>query len=253
MARGYKSLHPLAEEVLRNLGVKSSQVSQGWGTAVASAGYHKPVGTSQGRRFSHCVDLSPDLISSSFMDRLWEAGFVAFARDDGWGGNRHIHAIHLGIVADDGKAHLLNGPRMQIADFLKAPPLDGLQGHNRLSGQVPNVSQQAELRRQYAAWLPDYPTRILAPGGQQINCYAWLEDDAVTVEMDSFLQWWGKTLKWWGNTVGIGYITEHGGSWSCDGRFERATVRQLAQSIGLKIVSFKWAAGHNSATVQLSY
>lgn len=248
MARGFKSLHPLTEEALRNLGVKSSQVSQGWGYASASAGYHNPVGTYQGRRFSHCVDLSPGLISGAFMDRLWEAGFVAFARVERWGDNAHIHAIHLGLVADDGKPHLPSGPRMQIVDFLKAPPLDGLKWHRRLNGLVPNVSQQAELRRQYAAWLPDYPTRILAPGGQQINCYAWLEDDTVTVEVEAFCQWWGKPRGWFGRTIGmqsIGAMT--------DGRFWRGPVRELAQSIGLKIVSFKWAPGHTSASVQLSY
>lgn len=233
MANGYKSLHPLTEQVLRNLGVTSGQVTQGYGSAPASAGYHAAVGVAGGRKFSHCVDLTAALIDRDFMLRLWEAGFVAFARVQGrgWRGSSHIHAIHLGLTADDGKAHLLSGPRAQVVDFLKQPPLNGLVGHARLTGYVPPASLQAELRRQYAAWLPDYPTRVLAPGGQQINCYAWLEGGQVTVEADAFCRWWGRD---WTGTIANDQAVV-----TFDGRFHRAPVRPLAEAIGLKIASYR--------------
>lgn len=246
MARGFPSLHPLTEQALRNLGVTSSQVTQGYGNAAASAGYHAAVGVADGRRFSHCVDLTAALIDRDFMLRLWEAGFVAFARvqgRNGWSGSSHIHAIHLGLTADDGKSHLLSGPRAQIVDFLKQPALNGLVGHARLSGYVPPASLQAELRRQYAAWLPDYPTRVLAPGGQQINCYAWLEDGQVTVEADAFCRWWGRD--WTGTAANDQERV------TFDGRFWRAPVRALAGAIGLRIAGYTRLSRY--AVVQICY
>ena len=251
MANRFTSTHPLTEQVLRHLGVKSSQVTQGWGSATASAGYHAPVGVAGGRKFSHCVDLSAALASRQFMLRLEEAGFVPFARTNAsWAGNEHIHAIHLGLLADDGHPHLLSGPRAQIVDFLKQPPRNGLKGHSRLTTYPPPVMLQAELRKQYAAWLPDYPVSVLAPGTQQINCYAWLEGGTVTVEVEAFCRWWGKTssIFTWGPD-----IIAAGGQWSFDGRFYRASVRQLAQKIGLVVDSFEWGPQKRYATVQLGY
>jgi len=244
MASGFKSLHPLTEEMLRNLGVKSSQVTQGYGNAAASAGYHAPVGEYHGRKFSHCFDLTSDLATTAFMHRLWEAGVVAFARnhgENGWSGSPHIHAIHIGINADDGKPHLLNGPRLQIVDFLKSPPRNGLVGHWPLTGIVPDHKVQAELRKQYAEWLPDYPTRVLAPGGQQINCYAWMDGETVTCEVDAFSNWWGSK------------VPEDVPGETFDGRFRRAPIRQLAAAVGVKVQSFKWGPGKLWAEVQLSY
>lgn len=244
MARGYSSLHPLTEEALRNLRVKSSQVTQGWGSAPASAGYHAAVGTYQGRRFSHCVDLTAALISRDMMLKLWEAGFAAFARTGGtWRGNEHIHAVHIGLRADDGQAHLLSGPRSQIVDLLKSPPRNGLAGHGVLRDYVPPACLQAELRRQYADWLPDYPCRVLAPGGQQIGCYAWLEGGTVTVDRVTFCHWWGKDPA----TVGASDVTTY------DGRYWRAPVRALAEAIGLRIAGFRWGAWRNYAVVQVGY
>lgn len=255
MASGYGSLHPLTEQALRNLGVKSSQVTQGWGSAAASAGYHAPVGTCDGRKFSHCVDLTAALISNDFMLKLWEAGFVAFARVQGrgWSGSSHIHAIHLGLTADDGEAHLLSGPRAQVVDFLKLPPLSGLVGHSRLTGHVPPRSLQLELQQQYSAWLPDYPTRVLAPGGQQINCYAWLEFGVVTVDLGAFCSWWGRPATGMLTKEFHQKVIDTGGLVTYDGRFYRATVRHLAQAIGLHVESYQYNAMNRWATVQLAY
>ena len=252
---GYKSLHPLTEQVLRNLGIKSADVSQGWGSAKASAGYHAPVGTCDGRKYSTCFDLRGHLIGKDTMYRLWESGCVAFARihGNGWTGDSHIHAVHLGITDDDGHAHILSGPRAQVVDFLKDPPRSGLVGHALMQGIIPPASLQAELRQQYAAWLPDYPCRVLAPGGQQINCYAWLEGGQVTVETDSFCRWWGKDAGWFGETIGYGHITERGGKWTSDGRFVRATVRQLAELMGLRVASYRFDKAKRYATVQIGY
>ena len=254
MANGYKSLHPLTEQALRNLGIKSADVTQGYGNAKASAGYHAIVGACDGRKFSHCVDLTADLIGKETMLKLWEAGFVAFARiqGKGWSGSSHIHMIHLGLTADDGQAHLLNGPRQQVVDFLKQPALNGLVGHSRLTDYVPPISLQADLRRQYSKWLPDYPTRVLAPGGQQINCYAWLEDGSVTVDVEAFCRWWGKPQGWLGLEVGYQEIEKRGGSYSF-GRFNRATVRQLAECMGLKIAGYKFEPQKRWATVEVGY
>lgn len=252
MPSGYSSIHPLTEQALRNLGVTSSQVTQGYGSAPASAGYHTAVGTADGRKFSHCVDLTAALISKDFMHKLWAAGFVAFARVQGrgWSGASHIHAIHLGLTADDGQPHLLSGPRAQIVDFLKQPPRSGLVGHALLTSYVPPAALQADLRRQYEGWLPDYPTRVLAPGQQQINCYAWLEAGQVTVDAYAFCKWWGMA-----NSSAVSAVLKglKPSDVTFDGRFWRAAVRPLAEGIGLNVVSYSFDKAKRWATVQIGY
>lgn len=242
MARGYSSLHPLTEEALRNLGVRSGDVTQGHGSAAASAGYHQAVGTYRGRKYGPCLDLVAELISSEFMARMWGAGFVAFARIRGWQwrGSSHIHAIHLGLRDDGGQVHLPSGPRSQIVDFLHDPPLSGLVGHAQLQGLKPTHELQAELRRQYAQWVPDYPTTVYSPEGAPIRCYAWLQDGTVWVDTGAFCRWWGVT-------------TVHPEGEVSDGRFWRAPIRPLAGALGLYVKAFQWNGSHTSAAVRLAY
>jgi len=256
MANGFKSVHPLTEEALRNLGVKSAQVTQGWGSAPASVGFHAAVGTCQGRKYGPCVDLDWELADIDFLNRLWEAGFVAFdrCRMTGWSGAEHIHCIHIGLVDDAGHAHLPDGPRRQVVDFLKQPPRDGLAGHQGLlRGYLPTVAAQAELRKQYAGWLPDYPTAVLAPGGQQITCYAWMDGEAVTAEVTAFCNWWGVTVAQQTGMVCVNGERKAVLATTFDGRFYRAPVRAMAELLGLKVASYKLNAAKTAATVQLAY
>jgi GH25 family lysozyme M1 (1,4-beta-N-acetylmuramidase) len=244
MANGYASLHPVTEELLRLLGVTSAQVEQGWGYVEASAGYHAPVGIKAGRKFSHCFDLSWDCNRPELLQHLVGSGVIPFVRN--WAGNRHLHCIHLGLTADDGQPHLLSGPRRQIKAFLENPPRDGLAGNGPLTGFVPSRAQQEELRGEYERWLPDFPTRVVAPGGQQIRCYAWLENDRVTCEVRPFMEWWGCTVSGDAQHVSAQLkgqtLNLSGAGLTFDGRFWRGQVRGLAQALGLTLRYEHYAA-----------
>jgi len=254
MANGYTSLHPLSVEVLKQLGVKSGQVTQGWGSAPASVGFHEPVGRAGGRKYGPCIDLTHSLSCPDFLQRLWEAGFAAFDRSGatGWSGAAHVHAIHLGLVDDAGKAHLPDGPRRQVVDFLKSPPINGMSGHTtRMKGYLPSAAVQAELRRQYAAWVPDYPTAVTFRGNQ-IACYAWLgPEGTVMAEITPFFRWWGCNVNGGGDVQIHGQYTDVSGR-VFDGRFYRAPVRAMADLLGLS-VKFAWAADKRSCRVALDY
>lgn len=260
MPNGFSSVHELTEEVLRGLGVKSSQVTQGYGYAKASAGYHAPVGFSpEGRRYSPCVDLTSRLIDADFIQRCWNAGLVAFSRNaaSGWRGSAHIHAVHVGVRDKHGNCVIPSGPRSQIVDFLKEPPRNGLVGHATLRPYAPNANTQNELRAEYKAWVPDYATTVLSPDGSKVPCYAWMEGDQVVCEVAALLRYFGAD------------VTGHQGAVSAklkgckldltaaqpyfDGRHWRGGVRGLWQALGNSGVEFEWSDDRISATVRLAY
>jgi len=192
MPRGFKSVHPLTQQVLEQLGVTDDDVTQGWGDAPASAGYHAAEGFYAGRRFSSCVDLSwrSDFCNPDWRSRAVAAGLCPFYRD--WTGNQHIHCVHVGLRDTKGRVTILDGPRMQIVDFTRG--LDGLVGHNKLTGPLaPTADERAFIRDKYAAWAPSYATAVYVQG-KRLRCYAWLTADAVTVEVRPVLEAMGFTI-----------------------------------------------------------
>src|ERR1035437_10737392 len=102
MAGGYDSIHPKMAAALQELGVADGQVTQGYGYAAASAGCHAPEGRTAcypaGHPFSSCADLDYGLAAAEFVDRLIDAGFCPFVREEGngWSGASHIHCVYVG-------------------------------------------------------------------------------------------------------------------------------------------------------------
>lgn len=256
--KGFVSCHPLTVEVLKHLGVKSDQVSQGIGNNSLSAGYHLAVGKIAGKKFGVCVDLSYALADWDFLAEAWSCGLVAFSRN--WPGNEHLHCVHLDLLDDEHVMHLPDGPRQQVVDFLHMPKAhDGLKSHSTLGPFAPNAQQQAEVRRLYSQSVPDYPTRVLAPGKQQIACSAWLEGDTVTVNVKAFLAWWGCSVNtgvsggpWIAATLKGDKLNLPACGLVFDGRFWRAPVRDLARLIKLR-PAFTWDKPRWSCAVQLAY
>lgn len=264
MAKGYPSLHPLTEKVLRIVGIMSSDVTQGWGFAKASAGFHAPVGTCQGRRYSTCFDINSRWAHPLMRDafpRLWAAGVIIFPRIGTPGMSNHLHCIHLGLRNDAGDGPLLSGPRAQIVDMLASPPRSGLARHGLLEGTceadlIPPIQTRAAWREQYATWQADYPT-IVTWRGNQITCYAWLEAGTVTCEVRAFCEWWGYPVE--GHAGGFKIVLPDGSGWgviATDAVFNgynwRAPVRKLADVLGLAC-KFRWATDKLSARVEVEY
>lgn len=194
MARGYKSTHPQTEQLLRELGVPTDDVTQGYGTAKASAGYHLAVGSFGGRQYSDCVDLrwKDDYLNRDFFDRCIAGGLIPFPRD--WSGNQHIHCVQVGLTDDAGKCQLLAGPRTQIIDALNGR--NGLVGHALMSEKWRlTTAQKRDIRQQYTAWAPHVRTKVFGRGGL-FRCYAFMEreDALVSVELRSFVEKQGYQL-----------------------------------------------------------
>ncbi len=97
MASGYSSLHPQQKAVCKEIGILNGQVTQGYGHATASAGYHSPESTYDGRPFSSCFDLSMQVAASKQpFHRLIQAGVCPFLRTVallGW-----PEGVGLGVV-----------------------------------------------------------------------------------------------------------------------------------------------------------
>lgn len=251
MARGLSNCHPVTREALETLGVVDSQVTQAYGNAAASAGFHLAEGEYQGKKYSSCVDLSWQLATVDFFHRMAEAGFAVFYRD--WHGNRHIHAVHIGLTDDSGTCRIKSGPRQQIIDWCAG--LDGLVNHKVLTGPFkPTKAERESLRKQYAAWVPDYATTVRSPEGKAIRCYAFLESGTVQCDINAFLAWWGYSWdggadKILGNGKSISVPNGHpvmaGGHWL------RGPIRPFAEAIGLT-PSFEWAADKTSCIVKLT-
>ena len=238
MARGWNSIHPQMAANLKNIGIKEWQITQGYGTAKASAGYHKPEGTIDNHFYSSCVDLTWSIASIELKDRLIEAGFCPFFRE--WTGNYHIHAVFVGAKDGYGKVRILPGPRMQIIDYINGK--DGLVGHNMLVGKyAPNAEQRLQIKRQYEAWAPHVNTKVFSSTGSQINCYAFMEPYAskTRCEVRSFYEWWGVKVFWDGSKIACSYkdklLDTSKAEIKIEGSFARGNIRQLAEALGLTI------------------
>ncbi len=258
MASGYDSIHPRMAAALRELGVKDGQITQGWGYAKASAGYHAPEGRTargpEGHPFSSCVDLSFRLASRRFVDRLIAAGFCPFVREhgQGWSGASHLHCVYVGATDWRGQVTLLPGPRMQIIDYLRGR--NGLVGHGPMICYPPDAGQRAGLAAAYAAWAPSVATRVLAPEGTAIPCYAFLEREAVRCEARAFLEHFGAEVCGMGAGLRARYqgadLDLSGARPKLAGEFTRADVRGLATALRLE-VEFAWKDGGTAAEVRV--
>ncbi|MEN6545363.1 MAG: hypothetical protein ABFE07_04910 [Armatimonadia bacterium] len=239
MANGYKSLHPLTQEVLQQLGVPDGDVTQAWGSAPASAGYHAAEGYYKGRKFSSCVDLEweAEYRTTAWKSRAVAAGLLPFYRD--WLNNRHIHCVHVGLKDTKGRVTILSGPRTQIVDYTRG--LNGLVGHAKLTGKLaPTAAERKDILERYAAWAPSYATKVYL-NGKRIPCYAWLDGTvgAVTVEVRPLLEAMGfRILDWAGSrllvrspmadTLELSNVTLGA---DLHGEFLRAPVRSIVKAI----------------------
>lgn len=261
MASGYKSTHPMTEELLKTLGIPDSAVSQGWGSAKASAGFHQPEGKAGGRKYSSCFDLRWNSLTETTRDRLTVGGVCVFPRD--WAGNQHHHCVHVGLRDDKGQCKLLPGPRQQIIDYTIGR--SGLAGHGPWQGKWrPDAIERAAIQEAYAAWVPDIVTRVYLPNGKSPTVYAFLEGTGakrtVTCEARAFVEALGGRIleasqAWLNVRLADGKQIEIDGGklagWYVAGEFLRAPVRQIAEAMGYG-VTFEWAEGKSSVKVLLT-
>jgi hypothetical protein len=120
-------LHPCASDLLRQLGVKSGDITQTVGNATDSAGLHKADGKVNGAAYTAATDISVSGRSNAeirdFLEQLGRKGFAAWYRhtgDDGWNGATHVHAVFTGVPMKDGL-------KDQVADWLVGK--NGLVSH----------------------------------------------------------------------------------------------------------------------------
>jgi hypothetical protein len=253
MAAGFDSINPRSEAKLRALGLPSEAVTQGFGYAAASAGFHSPVGTIDGHEWSPCIDLSPEYVSYNreWLSRLVDAGIAPFARnaENGWSGAEHWHCIDVEL------GHLLSGVEAQVHDFCNGR--NGLAGHATFDGPLaPDASMQQSIREVYLNGDPRTPVKILDTQGGVIDCYGFMEDGTTMIEVRPWVEHIGGTI--------TGPTTYQLGGMSVDfssaepyvcGEFTRARIGTnagragMAQLAGLLIA---FSMQDNAATVQLS-
>ena len=257
MARGYESLHPQQRRVLDQIGIPSSQVTQGWGYARASAGYHEPEGSFGGKPFSSCFDLSIAAAQRETLNRLVQAAVCPFVRTEasGWRGSEHVHCVTVGLRDGRGKVTILPGPRSQVKDFIAGR--NGLVGHAPLRGPwVPSLEQRQKIRQHYEAWAPDLATGVWR-GEERIPCYAWYEFGKVRCDVRRLCEALGGYCTWDPPSPGLlrasgvarafdEYGSElHLASGRLEGDYYRAEVREIGEKFGYE-VSFT-ALDHGTA------
>jgi hypothetical protein len=260
MAHGYGSVHPRTAALLKELGVTDGQITQGYGKASASAGYHLAEGRTAeppaGHPYSSCVDLDYGLAwEPGFLGRLSMAGIAGFVRDTGsFTDNHHIHCVHPGLRDWDGAVVIHAGPRTQLIDYIYGR--SGLVGHALIQGRwAPTPAQRATIEAAYAAWAPHVATRVYAPDGTWVPCYAFFELGAVRCEARPLLEALGATVGWDGQQL---VATHEGRTLDLSTArlrlavdFTRGDVRALAEALGYT-VKFVWAPDKTSAEVRLS-
>jgi len=233
MASGFESVHPSTKAKLEALGIESEAVTQGYGYASASAGFHEPVGTIDGHPWSACLDLSPGDVpyNREWLSRLVDAGIAPFARNfaNGWYGSEHWHCIDVGL------GHLLPGVETQVHDFCNGR--SGLAGHADFTGPLaPDASQQQSIREVYLNSDPRTPVRVLDTAGAEIRCYGFVEDDVTRIEVRPLIEHVGgkivdlTTYELDGKNV---YLSDARPAVS--GEFLRADLRAIARMLGLEV------------------
>ena len=242
-AAGFGSIHPKMEMALRDLGIGSDKVTQGWGSAAASAGYHEPVGWVNFHQYSTCVDLSASLgFTAELKSHLVAAGFAPFFRD--WAGNRHIHCVYVGDLP------LLAGPKQQVMDYTNG--LDGLVDHAPIEGVLaPTPTERDIIRNAFATKVPHVAVDVLTPSGARINCYSFVErfrgEDKARCELSAFLSYFGAKV------IDGRFFTLDGKQTDftsaipvLSGQFTRVNVTGVAACLGLKVASYNKAVADGS-------
>jgi hypothetical protein len=263
MASGFSSIHPLMAKALQEIGIENDQITQGFGNAEASAGFHRQESfckDSYGTHaFSSCVDLTWSLVSADLKSKLVEASFCPFFRNSGsFANNKHIHAVYVGAKDNHDHVTILAGPRSQIIDYTRG--LNGLVGHAQLTGEyAPTEDEKKQIYKQYSGWCPHVATKIYSPEGNFIPSYAFYEAEfgMVRCEVPVFYDYWD--VKHTITSNGYHFYQEGkeikpiGANMRIEGEnFLRGNIRQIANCIGLG-VDFKWADDKNSCEVKLSY
>ena len=231
MPGGFESTHPETAKKLEALGLVSAAITQGFGYAAASAGFHEPVGEVEGHEWSPCVDLSPEYVSydREWLSRLVDAGIAPFARnsDNGWSGAEHWHCIDVAL------GHLLPGVEMQVHDFCNGR--NGLAGHAAFDGPLaPDATQQQSIREVYLTSDPRTPVKVLDTSGAVIDCYGFIEIDTARIEVRPLIEHVGGVI-----LSGTSYkldakvVDFSAANPAICGEFTRADLRGLAQCLGL--------------------
>lgn len=240
MASGYSSIHPIMAKNLSNIGIKSEKVTQGYGYATASAGFHSPEGwivDNYGRhRYSSCVDLSASLgFTASLKSRLVAAGFCPFFRD--WPGNKHIHCVYVGLST------ILDGPKSQIIDYINGK--NGLVGHDKLTGELsPTDIEKKNIKAAFDA-SDGHNTVKVYYKDSEIKCYAFLgkilgEPEEITrCELRPFVEFFGAKI------LDGQYLLYNGKTFDfskcnskLEGQFTRVNIRPITELLGYNIKSF---------------
>lgn len=230
---GFESIHPLTTHKLQALGLPSDAVTQGYGTATASAGFHESVGEVDGHGWSPCIDLSPRYVpyGRTWLSHLVDAGLAAFARngDNGWYGSEHWHCIDVAL------GHLLEGVETQVHDFCNGR--NGLASHGHFYGPLaPDASQQQSIREVYLNADPRLPAKVVSPSGLVIPCYGFAEDDVTRVEVRPLIEFVGGTVIDLSHYSLGGEVTSiASANPAISGDFLRADLRALASSLALGV------------------
>ena len=244
MASGYKSLHPVTEDLLKVIGIPSKNVTQGYGSATASASFHEEEGyAGHNRKYSSCFDLKWP-ISEENRNALIDASVCVFPRN--WPGNKHIHCVHIGLVDKDGKCRIRSGPRTQILDFIAGK--NGLVGHDFMRREYGVTSLQATiLMKSYKDWIYDKPIPIylLYKSNNKgfVACASWLEGSTTTCEIRRLIEALdGRIIT--SSTKEI-IIRTKNGVWVkikdglyLSGEFLRGPVRSVTSALGLDLIFY---------------
>jgi len=251
MASGYKSTHPVMAKNLKNINIPSEKVTQGFGFAKASVGFHSPEGWVDDEyghhQYSSCVDLSASLgFTAELKSRLVAAGFCPFFRN--WEGNRHIHCVYVGLST------VLDGPKSQIMDYYNG--LDGLVGHRKLTGKLsPSNSEKAIIKAAFNASDGHNTVKVML-NDQEIHCYAFMGKvpgtprEVTRCELRPFVEYFkadildGKHLLYKGKTIDFSNCNPQ-----LEGQFTRVDLRSIAHLLDLNISNFQMKNNIGIATL----
>lgn len=238
MAKGFQSCHPLTEQALRELGITSQQVLQGWGSADASAGFHEPVGTRSGRQYSTCVDLATSIgTSEQTRARLVQAGFAPFLRGEADDMSPHWHCVHVGLRDDHDRLLLLEGPKRQIVDFVN--DRNGLASHGPTRWQAP-AWEMTEIARLMDAWRAPVRVKVYRSDGATARCFAFASAGQTWADVRAVVELLGGTVTWNGhNAVAtLGKVTAIVPLARLQGDTVRASLRSIVEELGRRILSY---------------
>lgn len=243
MASGFKT-HPIIVNALKEIGIKEWQVTQTYGNAAASSGFHLAEGNYNGQLYSSCTDLSISVLNKKNIDLLIEAGFCPYARIGAkWNNNEHIHTIFVGLKDSNGKITIKPGPKQQIISWYKG--YDGLVGNNKYSGSyAPTEEQKQQIKQQFNSWSTHISTDVfyinkISNRNNEINCYAFLENEIGKVRCDiqAFYNWFNikttitqnKIIAWKNDKqIDLTIVKPKKEGW-----FWRGNLAELAKTIGL--------------------